>query len=73
MPWKKLLAWATGQIDEALRQKLEFVLAQMASPLGCQQMGFFPPTEGQTGTAIRLGPDRKVGGAICPRESRLGL
>ena len=26
MPWKKLLAWATGQIDEALRQKLEFVL-----------------------------------------------
>ena len=26
MPWKKLLAWATGQIDETLRQKLEFVL-----------------------------------------------
>ena len=26
MPWKKLAAWATGQIDEALRQKLEFVL-----------------------------------------------
>ena len=26
MPWKGLLAWATGQIDEALRQKLEFVL-----------------------------------------------
>ena len=26
MPWKKLLASATGQIDEALRQKLEFVL-----------------------------------------------
>ena len=25
MPWKKLLAWATGQVDEALRQKLEFV------------------------------------------------
>jgi hypothetical protein len=25
MPWKTLLAWATGQIDEALSQKLEFV------------------------------------------------
>ena len=25
MPWKKWLAWATGQVDEALRQKLEFV------------------------------------------------
>ena len=28
MPWKKLLAWATGQIDEALSQKLEFVLEE---------------------------------------------
>ena len=28
MPWKKLLAWATKQIDEALRQKLEFVLEE---------------------------------------------
>jgi hypothetical protein len=28
MPWKKLLAWATGQVDEALRQKLEFVLEE---------------------------------------------
>ena len=28
MPWKKLLAWATGEIDEALRQKLEFVLEE---------------------------------------------
>jgi hypothetical protein len=28
MPWKKPLAWATGQIDEALRQKLEFVLGE---------------------------------------------
>ena len=28
MPWKKLLAWAAGQIDEALRQKLEFVLEE---------------------------------------------
>jgi hypothetical protein len=28
MPWKKLLVWATGQIDEALRQKLEFVLEE---------------------------------------------
>ena len=28
MPWKKLLAWATGQIDETLRQKLEFVLGK---------------------------------------------
>src|SRR5512136_2021345 len=28
MSWKKLLAWATGQIDEALRQKLEFVLEE---------------------------------------------
>ena len=28
MPWKKLLAWATGHIDEALGQKLEFVLAE---------------------------------------------
>jgi DNA polymerase III alpha subunit len=47
--------------------------AQMASPLSRQQMGFLPPTEGQTGTAIRLGRDRKVGAAIRPRESRLGL
>jgi hypothetical protein len=28
MPWKKLLAWATGQINQALRQKLEFVLKE---------------------------------------------
>ena len=28
MSWKKLLAWATGQIDDALRQKLEFVLEE---------------------------------------------
>src|SRR5208337_4909567 len=28
MPWKKLLACATGQIDETLRQKLEFVLEE---------------------------------------------
>ena len=28
MPWKKLLAWATGEIEEALRQKLEFVLEE---------------------------------------------
>ena len=28
MPWKKLLACATGKIDEALRQKLEFVLEE---------------------------------------------
>ena len=28
MPWKTLLAWASGQIDEALRQKLEFVLEE---------------------------------------------
>ena len=28
MPWKKLLARVTGQIDEALRQKLEFVLEE---------------------------------------------
>jgi putative transposase len=28
MAWKKLLAWATGRIDEALRQKLEFVLEE---------------------------------------------
>src|SRR5450631_468198 len=28
MPWKKLLACVTGQIDEALYQKLEFVLEE---------------------------------------------
>src|SRR5208337_2053996 len=28
MPWKNLLACVTGQIDEALRQKLEFVLEE---------------------------------------------
>jgi hypothetical protein len=28
MPWIKLLAWATGQIDEALHQKLEFVMEE---------------------------------------------
>jgi hypothetical protein len=29
MPWKKLLAWTTGQIDEVPRQQLEFVLAEI--------------------------------------------
>ena len=33
MPWKKLLAWATGQIDEALRQKLEYVLEENPTSL----------------------------------------
>jgi hypothetical protein len=28
MPWKKLLAWATGQVDQALRQNLVFVLEE---------------------------------------------
>jgi hypothetical protein len=28
MPWKKRLACTTGQIGEALRQKLEFVLEE---------------------------------------------
>jgi hypothetical protein len=28
MSWKKLLAWTTGQIDEAMRQKLEYVLEE---------------------------------------------
>src|SRR5450631_3678137 len=28
MPWKKLLDWATGQIDQALSQKLKFVLEE---------------------------------------------
>jgi transposase InsO family protein len=28
MPWKKMLAWATGRIDDSLRQKLEFVLEE---------------------------------------------
>jgi hypothetical protein len=28
MPWKKLPAWAAGQINEALRQKLEFLLEE---------------------------------------------
>jgi len=29
MPGKRLLTWATGQIDEALRQKMEFVQSRM--------------------------------------------
>src|SRR5947209_6491699 len=28
MPWKKILALVTGQIDDSLRQKLEFVLEE---------------------------------------------
>jgi hypothetical protein len=32
MPWKKLLAWATGQIDEILRQKLEFAPEEIGPP-----------------------------------------
>jgi hypothetical protein len=28
MAWKKLLALVTGQIEESLRQKLEFVLEE---------------------------------------------
>ena len=28
MPWKQMLAWVTGQIDDSLRQKLEFVLEE---------------------------------------------
>jgi hypothetical protein len=35
MPWKKLLAWATGKIDEALRQKLEFVLEETVITAPC--------------------------------------
>jgi hypothetical protein len=31
MPWKKMLAWVTGQIDDSLRQKLEFVLEEKRS------------------------------------------
>src|SRR3989442_15734726 len=28
MPWKQLLTWATGQVEDSLRQKLEFVLEE---------------------------------------------
>ena len=28
MPWKQMLAWVTGQVDDALCQKLEFVLEE---------------------------------------------
>jgi hypothetical protein len=28
MPWKKLLIWATGQIDKTLSRKLEFLLEE---------------------------------------------
>ncbi len=28
MPWKRMLALVTGQIDETLRQKLDFVLEE---------------------------------------------
>jgi hypothetical protein len=28
MPWKKMLAWAAGQIEPILLQKLEFVLEE---------------------------------------------
>lgn len=28
MPWKQMLAWVTGRIDEALHQRLEFVLEE---------------------------------------------
>src|ERR1035437_5206332 len=28
MPWKKMLAWVTGQIEDSLCQKLEFVLEE---------------------------------------------
>ncbi len=28
MPWKQMLAWVTVQIDDSLRQKLEFVLEE---------------------------------------------
>jgi hypothetical protein len=28
MPWKQMLAWVTGQIDDGLRQKLEFALEE---------------------------------------------
>jgi hypothetical protein len=31
MPWKKMLAWAAGQIKPLLLQKLEFVLALYCS------------------------------------------
>src|ERR1039457_7055359 len=38
--------------------------AQMASPPGRQQMGFFQPTHSQTGTTVRHGRDRTVGAPI---------
>jgi hypothetical protein len=28
MPWKQMLAWVTGKIDDSLRQKSEFVLEE---------------------------------------------
>src|SRR5260370_37180854 len=28
MPWKQLLTWATGQVEDSLRQELEFVLEE---------------------------------------------
>jgi hypothetical protein len=28
MPWKKMLAWAAGQIEPLLLQKIEFVLEE---------------------------------------------
>src|ERR1039458_3958173 len=28
MPWKTMLAWGTGQVDDSLRHKLEFVLEE---------------------------------------------
>jgi putative transposase len=28
MPWKQMLAWVTGQIDDSLREKLDFVLEE---------------------------------------------
>jgi hypothetical protein len=33
MPWKKMLAWVTGHIDDSLRQKLEFVLEEICTNL----------------------------------------
>jgi hypothetical protein len=43
MLWKSLLMWATGQINDALRQQLEFALQESPSVefLGISGRGIF--------------------------------
>jgi len=52
MPWKKMLAWVTGQIDDSLHQKLEFVLEENRLITHLMAMRMTPAATATTETQI---------------------